>query len=64
MGLIGTRVRPFRFKKFFASKRKEANRDLFHMSFACSLKVFASLFFAIFSYFRIKFFALFRFINF
>jgi len=49
---------------FFASKRNEANRDPFHMRFACSLQIFRVPFFAIFAYFRIKFFALCRFINF
>jgi hypothetical protein len=49
---------------FFASKRNEANRDPFHMRFACSLPIFRFPFFAIYAYFRINFFALCRFINF
>jgi hypothetical protein len=51
---------------FFASKRNEANRDLFRMRFAFSLRSFRFLFFAIFAYFRMKsffVFALFRFIS-
>jgi hypothetical protein len=34
----------FALKKFFTSKRKEANRDPFCMRFACSFQVLASIF--------------------
>ncbi len=64
---VSTRVFDFRLYFFFASKRNEPNRDPFRMRFACSLRSFRFLLFAIFAYFRIKsffVFALFRFINF
>jgi hypothetical protein len=35
--LMGSRVRPFRFKIFFAYKRNKANLDPFHMCFTISL---------------------------
>ncbi len=67
LGGVLARVFDFRLYIFFASKRNEANRDPFRMRFACSLRSCRFLFFAIFTYFRIKsffVFALFRFINF
>ncbi len=33
MPIIGTRVRPFRLKIFYAYKRNKANLDPFHMCF-------------------------------
>jgi hypothetical protein len=36
-GVGGTRVSPFRLKKFFAYKRNKANLDPFHMCFTISL---------------------------
>ncbi len=54
---VTRKVSPFRFKKIFAYKWKEAKLDPFRMCFACSLQKFRSIFSLLFAVFRFKFFA-------
>jgi hypothetical protein len=60
---IKTRVRRFRKKNLFASKRNEAKRDPFRIVFACSCKNNESIFSLHFALFRFNFFASFRFVS-
>jgi hypothetical protein len=50
------RVRRFRLKNFFASKRNEAKRDPFRFVFACSSENTGPIFSLVFASFRFEFF--------
>jgi hypothetical protein len=54
---LRSRVRRFRLKFFFASKRNEAKQDPFRFVFACSSKNKSPIFSLVFASFRFEFFA-------